>query len=289
MVPHVFLDVPGAAQYPTAPLTDGYNGPWTVRVTGYFISPAEVSGTLTAVGGWAGPNALAAAHVTLPAGNSSAVIVLAASNVTLWWPAGCGGQALYNVSLSFTPDGSSSGPTLASARRIGFRAFYLVTGNDTDPATLAGVDGSGGFTVRYKVNGADVWSRGASLVPMEAFEGRADDAATRRLVLSAAETGMNTLRVWGGGIYPPESFFDACDEAGVMVLHDMMYAAAVWEGPIVFYHYREERGVGAGAGRGRISPLQHTRPISCTQLSKTQRTPTRRRTRCGACRTTRRS
>jgi beta-mannosidase len=45
----------------------------------------------------------------------------------------------------------------------------------------------------------------------------------RQMVRSAADGGMNTLRVWGGGIYPPREFFDACDEHGVMVLQDMMY------------------------------------------------------------------
>jgi len=74
---------------------------------------------------------------------------------------------------------------------------------------------------------------------MEEFEGRTDADATRRMVRSAAEVGMNTLRIWGGGIYPPEPFFDEADNLGIMILHDMMYAAAVWEGPIVFYHYRE--------------------------------------------------
>lgn len=259
IVPHVFLGAPGTALYPTAPLTDEDNGPWAVRVTAHFLAPAEVSGTLTAVGDWTGLNASAAEHITLSAGNSSASLWLYAQDVSLWWPAGCGDQGLYNVTLTFTPDGSANGPTLSSVRRIGFRSFYLVTGNDTDPASLAGVDGSGDFTVRYKVNGADVWSRGASLVPMEALEGRADDAATRRLVLSAAEAGMNTLRVWGGGIYPPESFFDACDEAGIMVLHDMMYAAAVWEGPIVFYHYREEGEAGACGKASPTTPPPLTR------------------------------
>lgn len=238
VVPLVYLGAPGAPLYPTAPLLDGINGPWVVRVSAHFVAPEAVIGTISAVGSWPGEGASTSVQVSLPAGNSSTELQLTANNVSLWWPLGTGSQMLYTVTLAFTPTASGA-PTLSASRRIGFRSFYLVTGNDTDPTTLAGVDGSGDFTLRYKVNGADVWARGASVVPMEEFEGRSDADATRRMVRSAAEAGMNTLRIWGGGIYPPEPFFDEADNLGIMILHDMMYAAAVWEGPIVFYHYRE--------------------------------------------------
>jgi hypothetical protein len=58
---------------------------------------------------------------------------------------------------------------------------------------------------------------------VEELEGRLSGSAYRTLVRSVAEAGMNTVRVWGGGIYPPRAFYDACDDFGVLLYHDMMY------------------------------------------------------------------
>ena len=62
------------------------------------------------------------------------------------------------------------------------------------------------------------------MIPMDELEGRLDDAAHRRLVMSSAEANMNTLRVWGGGMFLPSSFYDECDKQGILVYHDMQYA-----------------------------------------------------------------
>jgi beta-mannosidase len=243
VVPQVFLGAPGATLYPTSPLADGANGPWTVSVGVHFLAPGPVSGMLTVAGNWTsgGGGAAASIPVQLPSGNSTERVVLNASDVALWWPSGMGAQAQYSLLVTFTPSSSSSSSSqpspVTASRLIGFRAAYLVTGNDTDPSTLSGRDGSGTFTLRYKVNGADLWARGSSLVPMEELEGRASDAAARRLVRSAAEGGMNLIRIWGGGIFQHDAFYEECDAAGLLILHDMMYAVAVWTGPIVFYHY----------------------------------------------------
>ena len=73
------------------------------------------------------------------------------------------------------------------------------------------------------------------MIPMEELEGRLDAEAHRILVKSAADAGMNTLRVWGGGIFYPTAFYDACDEFGVTVYHDMMYTSTGGgkHGPVV--------------------------------------------------------
>lgn len=76
-----------------------------------------------------------------------------------------------------------------------------------------------------QVNGRALYSRGANMVPMEELEGRMSGTAHRILVRSSADAGMNTLRVWGGGIFYPREFYDACDEYGVLVYHDMQYAS----------------------------------------------------------------
>ena len=78
--------------------------------------------------------------------------------------------------------------------------------------------------MRLRVNGANVWSRGANVIPMEELEGRSSAEAHAQLVRSAVDAGMNTLRLWGGGIWQYDAFYDACDELGVLLYHDAMYA-----------------------------------------------------------------
>jgi beta-mannosidase len=155
VVPHVFY---GGA-YPTAPLADAAAGPWTVSVTTHFrtlAGGAAVTGTLTATGSWAA-DATVSQQVSLPAANSSVVLSLPVptGGVRLWWPNGYGQQPLYNVTVSFTPSAPGDVSPLTATRRIGFRTLYTVTADDSNPSNITGVNGSGDFTMRFKVNGAD--------------------------------------------------------------------------------------------------------------------------------------
>ena len=156
-IQHVVPLVYYTGGYPTAPLTDATAGPWTVVVTTYFVSSGAVSGTLTVNSEFGG----AGQSISLPAGNSSFSmnITVSAGAVKLWWPNSMGAQQLYNVSSTFKPSSPSS-PVISSSRWIGFRVLRLVTDDDSNPAALSGVDGSGNLTMRFKVNGADAWMRG---------------------------------------------------------------------------------------------------------------------------------
>eukprot|EP00036_Acanthoecidae_sp_10tr_P019043 CAMPEP_0206304722 /NCGR_PEP_ID=MMETSP0106_2-20121207/9891_1 /ASSEMBLY_ACC=CAM_ASM_000206 /TAXON_ID=81532 /ORGANISM="Acanthoeca-like sp., Strain 10tr" /LENGTH=100 /DNA_ID=CAMNT_0053735541 /DNA_START=219 /DNA_END=517 /DNA_ORIENTATION=+ len=75
----------------------------------------------------------------------------------------------------------------------------------------------------FRVNGAPFVARGANMIPMETLEGRYVDGMHETLVQSAADAGFTMMRVWGGGIYPLEEWFDACDRLGILVFQDMMY------------------------------------------------------------------
>ena len=90
---------------------------------------------------------------------------------------------------------------------------------------LAGVDGSGNATMRFKVNGADIYARGGNIIPMEELEGRLSAVAYDRMVQSAADAHFNLFRVWGGGIDPPEAFFDAADRNGILIYEDVMFGS----------------------------------------------------------------
>lgn len=216
--------------YPVGALVDGAHAGFSVNVTAHLWAPAGgARGSLTVAGGWAGA-AATTAPLALPAGASAVALTLAApaAAVRLWWPNGLGGQPLYNVSATWTPAGGAPGDAATAVRRIGFRVAALVTVNDTNATVVAqsaGADGSGtGFTMFFRVNGAPLYARGANLVPMENLEGRLDARAHATLVNSAADAGANMIRVWGGGVYPPDVLYDACDERGILLYHDLMFA-----------------------------------------------------------------
>ena len=209
--------------YPTAPLTDATAAPFEVQVTAFFWAPAPFSGTLGVSGAdWGGGTRQA--HLSLPAGASSANLTLPASGVRLWWANGMGAQPLYTVAATFTPD-TAGQPPLAASRRLGFRVAHLVTVNDTYPSQFAGAEGTGNQTMRFKLNGADLYVRGGNMIPMEELEGRRNATAYRLLVNSSVAANFNTFRVWGGGIYLDDAFFDACDELGVMLYEDVMFGS----------------------------------------------------------------
>ncbi|WP_373356030.1 glycosyl hydrolase 2 galactose-binding domain-containing protein [Pseudoroseicyclus sp. CXY001] len=127
----------------------------------------------------------------------------------LWWPAGLGEQNLYELGLT-------CGGAWAS-RQIGLRTIELVTEED-----------EGGTSFQLHVNGAPVFARGANWIPADALPGRISEDATRDLLQSAVDANMNMIRVWGGGRYEPDSFYDTCDELGLMVWQDFMFACNLY-------------------------------------------------------------
>ena len=165
--------------YPSLPLTDATHAGFTLKVRAHMWAPATVTGSVVVAGSWGGNSN--PTPVSLPAGESNATISLVAGpgSVKLWWPNGLPGllQNLYSVSATFT-SAAPAAPPAAAQRSLGFRVFTLVTGNDTDPSTLAGKDGSGFFTMRFKVNGANLWSRGGE--PSERARKRASERAGGR-------------------------------------------------------------------------------------------------------------
>ena len=204
-IPHTFFQ----GGHPTAIIADGAHAGFEIKASAELWAPAGgAAGTLTVLGTWPGAAAVSA-KLTVPAGNSTSSLVIPASQTTgarLWHPNGHGDQVLYNISCTFVPDGvmptEDGGRVSAVATRaLGFRHVALVTTNDTDPAVVsaaAAQNGTGTFTMFFRVNGAAVSARGANKIPMDLLDGRMSAIGHRRLVQSAAEGNMNMLRVWGG-------------------------------------------------------------------------------------------
>lgn len=198
-----------------------------VEVRVHLFAPtaqAALAETLRVEGAW---GASATLNISsLPAGCSNVSVTLAArgSDIRLWWPAAANTpltltQPLYNVTVRAFG--------LEQARRVAFRTVALVTGNDTDPAYVARAasqQGTDDFGMLLRINGGAVLARGANFVPMEELDGWLSATAITALLHSAREANFNTLRVWGGGVYMPDLFYDLCDELGLMIYHDIQYA-----------------------------------------------------------------
>ena len=134
----------------------------------------------------------------------------------LWWPSGQGAQPLYDVALEVVVGQHVVGTW---SRRIGLRTIALDRHAD-----------DAGETFQFVVNGRAMFAKGANWIPAHAFVadlGRADYARDLR---AAAQANLNLIRVWGGGIYESEHFYDLCDELGLLVWQDFMFACAVYPG-----------------------------------------------------------
>ncbi len=157
-------------------------------------------------------------QVELPAGTGSATLTLSVPQVQLWWPHGYGGQPLYPVQVTLERGGPQPGSPLDSWRgRVGFRTVSLDTGQDEH-----------GTRFTLSVNGVPVFARGANWIPDDAFPARITRQRYAERVEQAVQANINLLRVWGGGLYESEDFYDVCDEAGVLVWQDFLFACAAY-------------------------------------------------------------
>lgn len=142
-----------------------------------------------------------------------AKVVLEVKSPDLWWPNGNGGQPLYTITAAVS---SADKTTLASTfKRIGFRRIRLVQ----RPLKAAP-----GTTFFVEVNNVPIYSRGANWVPTDTFLPRITPKRYQAWIELAAKGNMNMIRVWGGGIYEDQVFYDLCDELGIMIWQDFMLA-----------------------------------------------------------------
>ena len=132
----------------------------------------------------------------------------------LWWPAGYGGQPLYRVEVELVSGGTRLD---VWSRRIGLRTM-----------TVSRVKSEHGESFSHCVNGVDIFAMGMDYIPEDNLLPRVTPERTRRLLEDARAANVNTIRVWGGGYYPDDYFYDICDELGLLVWQDFMFACAVY-------------------------------------------------------------
>ncbi len=141
--------------------------------------------------------------------------ILRVQRPLLWWPAGCGDQDMYDLSVRIRRGAEELD---RCDLRIAFRTLELV--REPDPPG----GGQEGESFIFKVNGRRIFCKGANWIPADSFPWRVTPEKYRKLLELALDGNMNMLRVWGGGYYEPDVFFDLCDEIGLLVWQDFMFA-----------------------------------------------------------------
>lgn len=148
--------------------------------------------------------------LTLPE-TMAAEQVIAIQNPQLWWPNGLGKQPLYRVTVRL-----AAGDT--RTWRIGLRTMTVSREKD-----------EWGEEFCHVVNGMKVFAMGADYIPEDNILARVTPERTRRLLEDCKAANFNAIRVWGGGYYPDDAFYDICDELGLLVWQDLMYACAFYD------------------------------------------------------------
>ncbi|GAA0650004.1 beta-mannosidase [Brevundimonas lenta] len=158
----------------------------------------------------------------------------------LWWTADLGDQPLYALAVRLIANGRTVDET---RRAIGLRTVHLDQSPDPDEP--------GATFFRFVLNGVPIFAKGACWVPSTSFVAEPDAEAYERLLDQAVRANMNMIRVWGGGIYEPDLFYDLCDRRGLLVWQDFMFACA---------HYPEDDAFAASVGaeiEDQVRRLRH--------------------------------
>jgi len=132
----------------------------------------------------------------------------------LWWPNGMGDQYLYSLSCRVL---NRDGKLIVIDKLLGLRTVEVITNPD-----------SVGSSFYFKVNGKPLFSKGANVVPPNTLISAVRDNEWISLAENAQRSNMNMLRVWGGGIYPPDAFYEACSKKGILVWQDFMFACSMY-------------------------------------------------------------
>jgi beta-mannosidase len=171
---------------------------------------------------------LGSANIQLKEGTHKYSVDFQIENPKLWWTNGLGEPHLYNITGKL----KIREMEVAENTRIGIRTLELVREKDEE-----------GTSFYFKLNGHPVFMKGANYIPNDVFLPRVTKENYRKVVETAKISNNNMLRVWGGGIYEEDIFYDLCDEAGILVWQDFMFACAMFPGDEAFLENVKQEAV----------------------------------------------
>ena len=171
------------------------------------VGPSTGSGTLAFT-------AKESRTLSLSNGRQHTVLPINIDNPQLWWPNEMGEQPLYDFEVRLLKEGKLLD---SKTFKSGIKTFEMVD----EPDSI-------GRAFYFKVNGVPMYAKGANYVPEEMIETWINADNTLRLLRMAQDAHFNMLRVWGGGIYPSDDFFNICDSLGILVWQDFMYAGTMY-------------------------------------------------------------
>ncbi len=160
-------------------------------------------------------NSILTVDCKLKKGIDTLEIPFVINNPSLWWPNGLGKQTLYDVEVKIVSESFKD----RMKKRIGLRTVKLITETD-----------SIGKSFFFEINGKPVFIKGVNYIPQDIFLPRVTEQKYRNILNAVKTANMNMIRVWGGGIYENDIFYDLCDEMGILVWQDFMFSAAMYPG-----------------------------------------------------------
>ena len=180
----------------------------------------------TAIERWGEASLTAVVRITAPDGEvvekdaaisagNEVIVNVPISKPELWWPNGYGGQPLYQVEVSLID--ATTGMLDWRKYQIGLRTIELRQQED-----------EWGRSFVFVVNNIPIFAKGSNWIPANSFPTRITDEYLEGLLRSAAETHQNMLRVWGGGFYEEERFYDLCDRYGILVWQDFIFSCSIY-------------------------------------------------------------
>ncbi|WP_294322140.1 glycoside hydrolase family 2 protein [uncultured Chryseobacterium sp.] len=151
---------------------------------------------------------------SLKQGLNTILVPYQIQNPRLWQPNGWGEPNLYNIKISIQKEIKL---ICEKTERIGLRTVELVQDKDAK-----------GKSFYFKVNGQPMYAKGTNWIPGDSFSPRMTKEKYQKLIRDCKEANMNMIRVWGGGIYEDDEFYKACDENGILVWQDFMFAGSFY-------------------------------------------------------------
>ena len=146
-------------------------------------------------------------------GNNTIELPVVVKNPHLWWSNGLGEAYRYPFTATVSMNNSSDSQT----DLLGLRKLEVI--RDKDAA---------GTTFYFRLNGVNVFAKGANYIPQDNFLNRVTPERHKKTILDAVNANMNMLRIWGGGIYEDDVFYDLCDEYGILIWQDFMFACSTY-------------------------------------------------------------